>query len=115
MTSSKFNITVLACVFTLSSFAQYTDVINSNRPGASVSAFSVGTNVIQLEAGPYILNEDHSRLNREDRSFGMDFTGSVTINDSINVLAHGGPISDFFRPRFCDVIANHRHCRRRNA
>ena len=31
--------------------AQYTDQINSNRPGASIGAFSVGTRVIQFEAG----------------------------------------------------------------
>ncbi|OYU84958.1 MAG: hypothetical protein CFE24_03975 [Flavobacterium sp. BFFFF2] len=31
--------------------AQYTDQINSNRPGKSVSAFSVGKAVYQLEAG----------------------------------------------------------------
>ena len=32
-------------------FAQYTDQINSNRPGESIGAFSVGTGVIQFEAG----------------------------------------------------------------
>jgi len=74
MKSLKFYLSILVFSFSLSSFSQYTDVINSNRPGVSRSAFSVGTNVIQLEAGPYILNEDHSRLNREDRSFGIDFS-----------------------------------------
>ena len=38
----------LATTFT---FGQYTDQINSNRPGASIGAFSVGTRVIQFEAG----------------------------------------------------------------
>ena len=27
---------------------QYTDVINTNKPGESFSAFSVGTNVLQI-------------------------------------------------------------------
>ena len=31
--------------------AQYTDQINSNRPGASIGAFSVGKNVYQSEIG----------------------------------------------------------------
>ena len=31
--------------------SQYTDVINSNRPGASVSAYALGSNVYQLEVG----------------------------------------------------------------
>ena len=73
MKSLKFSLAFLFFIVTFSSFSQYTEVINSNRPGVSRSAFSVGTNVIQLEMGPYILNEDHSRLNREDRSYGIDF------------------------------------------
>ena len=32
-------------------YAQYTDIINSNRPGKSMSAFSVGKTVIQAEPG----------------------------------------------------------------
>jgi len=55
-------------------FAQYTEVINSNRPGVSKSAFSVGTNVVQLEVGPYIVNEKHTPLKYEVSGFGADFT-----------------------------------------
>jgi hypothetical protein len=33
------------------SIAQYTDVINSNRPSQSMGAFSVGKRVYQLEQG----------------------------------------------------------------
>lgn len=64
---------LLVSFTTFYSYSQYTEVINSNRPGVSSSAFSVGTNVIQLEVGPYILNEKHRPLNREDKSFGADF------------------------------------------
>ncbi|MBT8303187.1 MAG: transporter [Bacteroidia bacterium] len=53
--------------------AQYTEVINSNRPGVSRSAFSVGTNVVQFEAGPYILNEEHTPLRYEVSGFGIDY------------------------------------------
>lgn len=56
-----------------SSYSQYTEVINSNRPGVSKSAFSVGTNVVQFEVGPYILNEKHQLQNTKDNSFGVDF------------------------------------------
>ncbi|OUS00878.1 hypothetical protein A9Q86_09000 [Flavobacteriales bacterium 33_180_T64] len=55
-------------------FAQYTEVINSNRPGVSRSAFSVGTNVAQLEVGPYIINEKHTPLNYKVSGFGVDFS-----------------------------------------
>ena len=54
-------------------FAQYTEVINSNRPGVSRSAFSVGTNVLQFEAGPYIIKEEHTPLMYEVSGFGADF------------------------------------------
>ena len=33
--------------------SQYTEVINSNRPGLSVSAYAVGTNVVQAEFGVF--------------------------------------------------------------
>ena len=61
-------------LFSFTAFAQYTDVINSNRPGVSRSAFSVGTNVIQLEVGPYFVQEEHTPLNYEVSGFGADFS-----------------------------------------
>jgi len=40
---------LLTClVFSTTAFGQYTEVINSNRPGVSSSAFSVGTNVVTI-------------------------------------------------------------------
>ncbi|MGS2726062.1 transporter [Psychroserpens sp. BH13MA-6] len=55
-------------------FSQYTEVINSNRPGVSRSAFSVGTNVAQLEVGPYIIKEERTPvLAYEVSGFGVDF------------------------------------------
>ena len=54
-------------------YAQYTEVINSNRPGVSRSAFSVGVNVVQFEAGPYIINEEHSPLKYDVSGFGFDY------------------------------------------
>lgn len=56
------------------SFAQYTEVINSNRPGVSKSAFSVGTNVAQLEVGPYFIKEEHTPLNYDVSGLGIDFS-----------------------------------------
>ena len=48
-------ITIIFCCQITSIHAQYTDVINSNRPGSSQSAFSVGTNVLQFELGSYLV------------------------------------------------------------
>jgi hypothetical protein len=62
-------------LITSKSFAQYTDVINSNRPGMSRSAFSVGTNVAQFEMGPYMIKEKRTpALQTEVDGFGVDFS-----------------------------------------
>ncbi|MFH6769201.1 transporter [Gaetbulibacter aquiaggeris] len=64
----------ILCLSSLKTFSQYTDVINSNRPGVSRSAFSVGTNVAQFEIGPYILNEKRTPATKTEVSgFGIDF------------------------------------------
>ncbi|GAB4156354.1 MAG: transporter [Winogradskyella sp.] len=54
--------------------AQYTEVINSNRPGLSESAFSVGTNVVQFEVGAFTVKEEHTPLQYEVSGFGIDFS-----------------------------------------
>lgn len=66
---------LLICLFTFPviGIAQYTDVINSNRPGASVSAFSVGKNVVQGEFGIMMDKQDHSRLLNKSSLFAVDF------------------------------------------
>ena len=53
--------------------AQYTETINSNRPGQSQGAFAVGTNVIQLETGPYFGNENHIGLGTDTDIWGVDY------------------------------------------
>lgn len=68
-------ILISAFLFSFSTvFAQYTDVINSNRPGASRSAFSVGTNVLQFELGGFSVTQEHELLNTEVSGFGVDFS-----------------------------------------
>ncbi|WP_456440800.1 transporter [Psychroserpens sp.] len=69
----KVSFTILLVFVTQFVFAQYTEVINSNRPGVSRSAFSVGTNVAQLEVGPYIIKEEHTPLKDKVSGFGVDF------------------------------------------
>ncbi len=54
--------------------SQYTDVINSNRPGQSVSAYAVGKNVIQVEGGIIYEQQDHARLNTESNILGSDLS-----------------------------------------
>ena len=73
MPSSKSLFKYLIFLLGFSASAQYTEVINSNRPGVSRSAFSVGRSVIQFEAGPYTVKEEHTPLKNEVSGFGIDF------------------------------------------
>ncbi|MDT7827067.1 transporter [Pricia sp. S334] len=65
---------LVAFALPLTGLAQYTDVINSNRPGLSVSAYAVGTNVIQMEAGLFYEQSDHELLNTESDIWGTDIS-----------------------------------------
>lgn len=64
----------LILLFVVNSYGQYTDQINSNRPGRSVGAFSVGKNVYQLESGIYGIREKHEVLNYNANGFGLDIS-----------------------------------------
>jgi len=79
-------------------YSQYTDVINSNRPGVSRSAFAVGTNVVQFELGPYILKEKHTPLNYELNGFGADFAVRYgLLFEQLEVNLEGTYQSDTFK------------------
>jgi hypothetical protein len=53
-------------------YGQHTDQINSNRPGETMSAFSVGKSVFQAEMGIYGIKEKHDILHYDARGFGAD-------------------------------------------
>lgn len=55
-------------------YGQYTDQINSNRPGESMSAYSVGKSVIQVEMGVYGIKENHSIMKYDANGYGLDMT-----------------------------------------
>jgi len=74
MKVTKSILIILLSLVSTQAFCQYTDVINSNRPGVSRSAFSVGTNVAQFEVGPYIIKEERTpAVGYEVSGFGADF------------------------------------------
>lgn len=54
--------------------AQYTEKINSNRPGTSQGAFSVGNNVLQLEGGFGFGKEKHKILDTKTNVFNFDYS-----------------------------------------
>jgi hypothetical protein len=65
---------LIASVLSVASLsAQYTDMINTNRPGVSQGAFSVGTNVLQFETGFSYGQEKHDLLQTETDAFTWDY------------------------------------------
>lgn len=64
----------LAAVITgiQTSHSQYTDVINSNRPGESFGAFSVGKTILQTEGGLSYISEKHSDTDAEISGMFVD-------------------------------------------
>lgn len=61
------------CIY-LNGYSQYTEMINTNRPGGSQGAFSVGTNVLQFEAGFSYGKEKHDLLKTETNAFAVDYS-----------------------------------------
>ena len=106
MKAVKIFVLILISLLTQFSFGQYTDVINSNRPGVSRSAFSVGTNVLQFEAGPYILKEEHTPLQNEVSGFGVDFAARYGLFfEQLEINLQGTYQNDTFTDNR-SVIAN---------
>ena len=70
----KHDLFVFLLIFNLFiSYGQYTDQINSNRPGVSIGAFSVGKNVLQLESGTEFRAYKHRSYNDSKVNAGLLF------------------------------------------
>lgn len=52
--------------------AQYTDIINSKRPGLSESPYGVGTNVYQFESGFFYRSSDNPSFLENPNSYGSN-------------------------------------------
>ncbi len=76
MAKQKYLLRILLFLFLLCSVrsnAQYTETINSNRPGASSGAYAVGINVIQGEAGFFYNKNKHELRNYDFGGAGIDY------------------------------------------
>lgn len=74
MNKIKTVISAIIFLIPLLNYGQYTDEINSNRPGETMSAFGVGKSVFQIESGIYGITENHSVLNYDANGLGIDMT-----------------------------------------
>lgn len=93
--------------------AQYTETLNSNRPGESQGAFAVGKNVLQLETGAYMGNDEHSLLLSDTDIWGVNYglrygflTEILELNffgsfqDEVSTLTRGNREEQFERSNF---------------
>ncbi|MDN6280764.1 MAG: transporter [Psychroflexus sp.] len=66
---------ILALVISVAQFAQaqYTETINTNRPGASQGAFTPGNGVIQAEFGAYYGQDKHNLLDTKTKAWGLEY------------------------------------------
>ena len=92
------NSKLLYFIFIFSAFfshSQYTEIINSNRPGSSHGAFAVGVNVFQLETGISGHTLEHSNLNNSKIN-GLNFNYLFRygfLNEKLEVFLDGNIIT----------------------
>ena len=94
---NKFLFTILLIALPLLALGQYTDVINTNKPGESFSAFSVGINVIQIETGTSFIKEKHNLLNNKFIGYGLDFSIRYGfLKEELEFITYGTYQNDIF-------------------
>ncbi|RZP00791.1 MAG: transporter [Flavobacteriales bacterium] len=88
---------ILLAIFPNLIIGQYTDVINSNKPGESFSAFSVGTNVIQVETSTNFLKQKHKLLNNKFIGHSIDFSLRYGfLKEELEFISFGNYQTDIF-------------------
>ena len=83
-------------------FSQYTETINSNRPGTSHGAFSIGTNVLQFEIGGNNYDLSHLNLNNSEiRGIGAVYNIRYGLYfENLEVFVKGGYIDRRVKDNF---------------
>ena len=71
----KLRVFLILCMLLLThtTIAQFTNVINSNRPGFSESPYSVGSRVYQLETSLFYRETNKYPTFYRPQSYGVDF------------------------------------------
>jgi len=84
-------------------FAQFTDEINSNRPGKSMMAFAVGKKIIQAETGLTRVSESHDKLNYDATGFMGELVLRYGVwKEELEVIAEIQYQNDKFSSPFLD-------------
>ena len=80
---------ILAFFISLSSFSQYTEVINSKRPGFAESPFAIGTKVFQIEGGYFYHKNDKPDFFTKKKTHGIDlFLRQGFITEKLEISAN---------------------------
>src|SRR5690625_35512 len=69
----KFLLLTLVILLYAPLHAQYTEIINTNRPGHSQGAFSVGKGVLQMEGGLHYGQDNHDLTNVKTKRTGLAY------------------------------------------
>lgn len=79
--------TLLFIGFTFKSYGQYTEVINTNRPGVTIGAFGVSKSVFQIEYGFQGISSTHSVKNYKANSnqYELDIRKGV-LKDNLELF-----------------------------
>lgn len=103
MSKLKFCVFFLIISFSNLLHSQFTDEINSNRPGRSMMAFSVGKTVIQAEAGFFGLREKHDLLQYTANGFAVDLEVRYGfLFEQLELNAQFQVQSDKYKSRFVE-------------
>lgn len=105
MNNLKKTLILLMIGYSTNCFSQFTDVINSNRPGESMTAYSVGKTVFQLEGGTYYIDEQHSLLKNQIKGMGltMDFRFGYFLEELEFILNTGFQYDQYTAPLVNDT------------
>lgn len=88
-------------------FAQFTDEINSNRPGKSMMAFAVGKKIIQAETGLTRISENHDKLNYDANGFMAELVLRYGVwKEELEIIGEIQYQNDKFSSPFLDEKRN---------
>lgn len=90
-------------------WGQYTDIINSNLPGNSQSAYSVGGRVLQFEGGLWIEQRNHKKAFTDMTIAGINYSVRYgLLSERLEVMLNGtAAYSNTHYYRFVSERENH--------
>lgn len=81
---------LIVSLISLTIRGQYTDIINSNQPGNSQSAYSVGVKVLQFEGGLWTEKRSHQKLYTDITFAGIDYAARYGfLTERLEVMLNG--------------------------